>query len=68
VSHSGTPLFVPGELEVREGPEPEQVLVGPRVGVDYARPQDRDAPYRFADAGSRALSHPRTLVPLSRWR
>jgi DNA-3-methyladenine glycosylase len=64
---SGHPLFVAGRLEVRAGEPPREVLVGPRVGVDYARPQDREAPYRFADAASRVVSQPRTLQPLRRF-
>ncbi len=65
-STSGQQLFAPGPLEVRSGSPPEGLLVGRRVGVDFAEPADRDAPYRFADAGSRVVSQPRTLAPL--WR
>jgi len=65
-STSGTRLFGGGPLAVHAGAPPEALLVGPRVGVDYAEPADRSAPYRFADAGSRVVSQPRTLAPL--WR
>lgn len=57
------PLFTPGGLEVRDGPPPDAVLVGPRVGVDYATPEDRAAPWRLAAAGTRWVSHRRTLRP-----
>lgn len=34
-------------LEAGEPVADSRVIAGPRVGVDYARPQDRDAPWRF---------------------
>ncbi|MEM1413808.1 MAG: hypothetical protein AAGH15_02850, partial [Myxococcota bacterium] len=53
-----------GGLEAHAGPAPDDVLVGPRVGIDYALPADRDAQRRFAVAGSRWISAPkRTLRP-----
>lgn len=61
-SWSGHPLFEPGGLELREGEPPDGVLVGPRVGVDYAEPPHRDAPWRFAIAGTRWVTHRRGLV------
>ncbi|MBX7190858.1 MAG: DNA-3-methyladenine glycosylase [Sandaracinaceae bacterium] len=64
---SGRSVFVPGGLEVHGGEPVREVLVGPRVGVDYAAPLDRDAPYRFADAGSRVVTRRRTLRPLVRF-
>lgn len=60
---NGHPLFAPGGLELRDGPPAPAVLVGPRVGIDYAAPADRDAPYRFAVAGSPWVSHRRNLTP-----
>jgi hypothetical protein len=30
---------LPGGLEVLDGPEPESILVGPRVGIEYASPE-----------------------------
>jgi len=60
-SWSGHPLFERGGLEVREGEPPAEVLAGPRVGVDYADPVHRDAPWRFAVAGSRWVSRPSGL-------
>jgi DNA-3-methyladenine glycosylase len=48
-------VCAPGALEVRAG-EPVDVVVGPRVGVDYADARDRKAPLRFGLAGSRAVT------------
>lgn len=50
-----------GPLEVHEGAPVTDILVGPRVGVDYAAPADRDALLRFAEAGTPWVSHPKTL-------
>jgi DNA-3-methyladenine glycosylase len=55
------PVFRRGGLEVREGPAPQGVLAGPRVGIDYAAPQDRNAPWRVAAAGTRWVSLRRKL-------
>ncbi|XP_039127096.1 DNA-3-methyladenine glycosylase [Dioscorea cayenensis subsp. rotundata] len=58
------PLYTPGGLEVLDGPEPENILVGPRVGIEYASPEHVSAPWRFAIAGSPWISSPRnTLRP-----
>ncbi len=56
LSWSNHPLYEPGGLEVRRGKPPKEILVGPRVGVDYARPEHRNAPWRFAVGGSRWVS------------
>ena len=66
-SFSGHRLFERGGLELRAGLPAMDVLCGPRVGIDYALPEHRDAPYRFADARSRAVTHRRTLRPLLRF-
>lgn len=34
-----------------------EVVVGPRVGIDFATPRDRNVLWRFALAGSRAVTH-----------
>ncbi|KAI5081133.1 hypothetical protein GOP47_0004316 [Adiantum capillus-veneris] len=53
-----------GGLEVLDGPPPENILVGPRVGIDYANPEDVAALWRFAVAGTPWISAPRnTLAP-----
>ena len=59
---SGHPLFRPGDLEVRDGPVPARIAVGPRVGIDYARPEHVEAPWRVADADTAWVSHPRRLA------
>ncbi|KAG8371835.1 hypothetical protein BUALT_Bualt12G0004400 [Buddleja alternifolia] len=61
---SNHPLFVPGGLELLDGPEPEEILVGPRVGIEYASPEHVNALWRFAIAGSPWISAPKnTLRP-----
>jgi DNA-3-methyladenine glycosylase len=61
-SHSGVPLHGPLAVFPRVGPPPP-LLVGPRVGIDYAQPADRAAPWRIAAAGTRWVSHRKGLVP-----
>lgn len=57
-------LFMPGGLEVLDGPEVEEIVVGPRVGIDYALPEHVSALWRFAIAGSPWISAPKnTLRP-----
>lgn len=51
------PVYAPGALEVRRGEPPHRILAGPRVGVGYAEPGHRDAPWRLAAAGTRWVSH-----------
>eukprot|EP00252_Welwitschia_mirabilis_P000807 TRINITY_DN10787_c0_g1_i1.p1 TRINITY_DN10787_c0_g1~~TRINITY_DN10787_c0_g1_i1.p1 ORF type:complete len:281 (-),score=44.63 TRINITY_DN10787_c0_g1_i1:52-894(-) len=61
---SSHPLYSPGGLEMLDGPVPEKMLVGPRVGINYAAPQDVKALWRFAIAGSAWISTPqKTLKP-----
>jgi DNA-3-methyladenine glycosylase len=59
-------LYEPGGLELHEGTPPEELLAGPRVGVDYALPEHRDRPWRFAAAGTPWVSVRKTLAPLPR--
>nr|GEW72118.1 DNA-3-methyladenine glycosylase [Tanacetum cinerariifolium] len=57
-------LFSPGGLELLDGPEVKEMLVGPRVGIDYALPEHVSALWRFAIAGSQWISAPKnTLRP-----
>ncbi|KAB1222401.1 DNA-3-methyladenine glycosylase [Morella rubra] len=57
-------LYAPGGLELLDGPEPEKILVGPRVGIEYAAPEHVNALWRFAIAGSPWISAPKnTLRP-----
>ncbi|CAL5056049.1 unnamed protein product [Urochloa decumbens] len=61
---SNHPLYTPGGLEVLDGPEPQGILVGPRVGIEYASPEHVAAPWRFAIAGTPWISAPKnTLRP-----
>ncbi|CAG0958733.1 partial Putative 3-methyladenine DNA glycosylase, partial [Planctomycetaceae bacterium] len=63
-SMSGLALFRRGDLEVLEGEAPASLLVGPRVGIDGAKPRDVRAPWRFAAAESAWVSHRGKLKPL----
>lgn len=54
---NGHPVYAPGGLEVRAGTPPKRVLKGPRVGVDYAGPKDRAAPWRLAVGDSPWVSY-----------
>jgi len=54
-------LYEAGGLELRAGAPPAGILTGPRVGVDFAGPEDRRAPLRFAAADSRWVTRPREL-------
>ncbi|KAF5747731.1 putative DNA-3-methyladenine glycosylase [Tripterygium wilfordii] len=58
-------LYTPGGLEILDGPEPEKILIGPRVGIEYALPEHVSALWRFAIADSPWISAPKnTLRPL----
>ncbi|KAL3613596.1 hypothetical protein CASFOL_042521 [Castilleja foliolosa] len=61
---SNHPLFTPGGLELLDGPEPEKILVGPRVGIEYASPEHVNALWRFAIAGSPWISAPTNTLQL----
>ncbi|MDP2307500.1 MAG: DNA-3-methyladenine glycosylase [Pseudomonadota bacterium] len=60
-SHSGARLAGPLAVYARE--RTPTILAGPRIGIDYAEPGDREAPWRLAAAGSRWVSHPKRLWP-----
>lgn len=60
-THDGLPLYGLGAITVHDAPPPGALLVGPRVGIDYAEPRHVRAPWRFALAGSEAVSRPQTL-------
>jgi DNA-3-methyladenine glycosylase len=61
---SGQPLFRAGGLELHDGEPVRELLVGPRVGVDYAELEHQSAPWRVAAAGTKWVSQRRTLQPL----
>jgi DNA-3-methyladenine glycosylase len=50
-----------GGLTLRDGPPPPALLVGPRVGIDYAEEGHRILPWRFAAADTAWVTHARTL-------
>ncbi|GMI63328.1 hypothetical protein like AT3G12040 [Hibiscus trionum] len=61
---SNHPLYSPGGLELLDGPEPDKILIGPRVGIEYALPEHVNALWRFAIAGTPWISAPKnTLRP-----
>ncbi|XP_044507737.1 DNA-3-methyladenine glycosylase isoform X2 [Mangifera indica] len=61
---SNHPLYTPGGLELLDGPEPEKILIGPRVGIEYALPEHANALWRFAVADTPWISAPKnTLRP-----
>jgi DNA-3-methyladenine glycosylase len=62
-SWSGHPLYRKRDLYLVPGDPPAGVLVGPRIGIDYAAPADRARPWRFAAAASACVSHPSGLQP-----
>ncbi len=55
--HSGSPLCGGGVIDLCEGPDVGEILVGPRVGIEFASAAARRAPLRFAVAGSEWVSH-----------
>lgn len=56
------PLYLNDGLELRRGSTATEILSGPRVGVDYALPEHRDAPWRFALAGTPWISRRQGLT------
>ena len=52
-----------GGLTVRDGDAPARLLAGPRVGIDYAEPEHRALPWRFAEADTKWVTHRATLAP-----
>jgi len=63
-SWSSHRLTEPGGLSLHEGSSPAAILVGPRVGIDYAEPEHRVLPWRFAVANTPWLTHRESLAPL----
>lgn len=62
-SWSSHPLYLPGGLTVCAGSPPDEIAVGPRVGIEYAAPEHQALPWRFADAGSRWVTKRAELRP-----
>lgn len=61
-SFSHHPLTEPGGLQALQGEPVTDALSGPRVGIDYALPRDREAPWRFAVPDCRWVSHRKGLA------
>jgi DNA-3-methyladenine glycosylase len=63
-SMSGDPLYRRRAhgLVVEDGAAPERVLVGARIGIDYALPEHRALPWRFAAADTPWVTHRRGLL------
>lgn len=60
-SFSGHELFTNGGLELRAGDPPPRIIVGPRIGIEYAAEADRRAPLRFACADTTWVTMPKGL-------
>jgi DNA-3-methyladenine glycosylase len=63
VRDSGRPLTKSAGLYVADALPAREFLIGPRVGVDYATPEHRDAPWRLALPDTRWVSQRKTLRP-----
>ena len=59
----GHDLLAPGGLELRDGPSPERIVAGPRLGIGFATAEDQARPWRFADGDSRAVLQRKALAP-----
>ncbi|GAQ82638.1 putative DNA-3-methyladenine glycosylase [Klebsormidium nitens] len=62
VNWTGHPVYEPGGLEIVDGPPPTSILHGPRVGIDYAAPNDIAALWRFAAGDTPWVSQRKTLT------
>lgn len=60
-AHSGRPLFRSRGLRLLDGEPPARILVAPRVGIAYAKPEHQQALWRFAAGDSRYVSQPKAL-------
>lgn len=63
LTSSGKPLFGGGPLVIHPRRTTPTVLAGPRVGIDYAAPEHRQAPWRLADAAFPPRIGRRDLLP-----
>jgi DNA-3-methyladenine glycosylase len=61
VGFSGRGLSKKEGLYVADQPRVSAFLIGPRVGIDYATPAHRDAPWRLALPDTRWVSQAKTL-------
>jgi DNA-3-methyladenine glycosylase len=58
---TGQPLYEPGALEVHDAEPVTRFVAGPRVGIDFATPEHRAAPWRLAVADSLWVTQRATL-------
>ncbi|CAI7747091.1 unnamed protein product [Closterium sp. NIES-53] len=64
-----TPALLAGPGKLLDAPPVASVLVGPRVGIDYAEPCDVALRWRFASGGTPSISNPKQrLQVLSSWQ
>ena len=54
-------VYKKGGITIQRGDQPNRIISGPRVGIDYAEPKHIRAPWRLAIADSPWVSHRRTL-------
>lgn len=64
VAHSGLPLGHPDAVQVLSRTAAVRRAVGPRIGIEYASPEDILAPWRVADADSLWVGKRASLRPL----
>ena len=64
-SFSHHPLYRAGGLTGEDAPAPAGVLVGTRIGIDYALPEHRALPWRFAVADTPWVTQRAGLAKLS---
>jgi 3-methyladenine DNA glycosylase Mpg len=58
---SGRSLCDRRDIYLCDAPLPEQILVGPRIGIGYATAEHQRAPWRYAVANSAWVSHRKGL-------
>lgn len=63
---NGHDLLAPGGLELRPEAPPASILMGPRLGIGFATPEDQARPWRFADGLSSAVLKRQELAPWER--
>jgi DNA-3-methyladenine glycosylase len=67
-SHHPLYTYTSDGLRIEPGSPPRSILVGPRVGIDYADAEHRALPWRFADADTRWVTQRTTLKPATHTR
>jgi DNA-3-methyladenine glycosylase len=62
-SWSMHPLHRRGGLMLMPGEAPQEILAGPRIGIEFAGAEDRARPWRFAIAGHPAVTRRKLFDP-----